>query len=157
MTDEKNNSLSVGQAIDLIIKNAEDRLITLETKYDALMTSVSAICKKLNYTEEVKDDTAYLAEKNKVEKKEENKQKRKLTPDMIQTENTSVDWQIRILGEMGSSLILARYEYEQLMEIISSNPELPYKDEKWSIIEFANGLIKICKIGKDGRDYFCLI
>ena len=158
----KTNNISIGGAIDLVIKNADERLTLLESQYKALMDTVTAITKKLNYGEiNAKSDTEILAEKNNTETKKESvdkKSARILTADMIETEPTTLDWQIRILGQMGTNLVIARYEYEQLMQIISEPSfAMPYKDNKWTIIEFENGLIKIAKQGKDSREYFCLI
>ena len=160
MADEKVNNISIGQAIDLVIKNADERLRLLETQYKGLMDSVTAICKKLNYTvEEIKpvsmSDADYLASKTTTENKPAAKV---LTPDMLVTEECDEDWKIRIVGQLGTSLVIAKYEYDELLSLITAPAfVVPYEDTKWSVMQFDNGLIKIQKIGKDGHKYFCLI
>lgn len=174
MANEK-ESLTIGQALDIIVRNAEKRIgdlevITLdkENRLKALEDRVERMAAYLNKqkatekekaSEEV-DDTAFLAARNsnkkELPKKEFNKQE--LLDKINDTEETGVDWTIRIKGQFGSSLILAKYEHEELYNIIAnSHFALPYKDNKWTIEQLENGLIRIDKIGKDSKHYFGLV
>lgn len=187
MANEKEN-LTIGQALDIIVRNAEKRISDLEVialdkenRLKALEDRVSRIAaylnkqKSLEFKEKVKtqddfpsgkvseeiDDTAFLASQTKSDAKPQSTQtfdKQALLDKIEDTEETGVDWTIRIKGQCGSSLVLAKYEHEELYNIVaSSHFTLPYKDTKWSIEQLENGLIKVAKLGKDGKTYFGLI
>lgn len=186
MANEKEN-LTIGQALDIIVRNAEKRIgdleviaVDKENRLKALEDRVARIAAYLNKEkglefkqrektqddfpsgkiEEV-DDTAFLAAQTKSETKAKPlalDDKRALISKIEDTEETGVDWTIRIKGQCGSSLVLAKYEHEELYNVIANpNFTLPHKDNKWTIEQLENGLIKIDKIGKDGKHYFGLV
>lgn len=163
--ENNTQNITIGQAIDLVIKNADNRLGLLESQMVGLLDVVNAIAKKLNYgelpvltqkTQQDKSDAEILAEMNGTPMPKQEVTAR-LTPDKIHTEPTTVDWQIRISGQMGTCLNLAKYEYEELMDIINSNVALPYADKKWTISSMHNDYFRIEKLAKDGKKYFCIV
>lgn len=184
MANEKEN-LTIGQALDIIVRNAEKRIgdleviaVDKENRLKALEDRVARIAAYLNkqkgleFKERVKtqddfpsgkveDDTAFLASQTKSDTKPQPTQtfdKQALLDKIEDTEETGVDWTIRIKGQYGSSLVLAKYEHEELYNIVaSSHFTLPYKDNKWSVEQLENGLFKVSKLGKDGKTYFGLI
>ena len=181
MANEKEN-LTIGQALDIIIQNAEKRITALETENKVLTDRVERMAAYLNKQKgieskekakpqaiEENDDAAFLASQTKPEAKPETKSEAKSQPtedfikqvllDKIEdTEETGVDWTIRIKGQCGSSLVLAKYEHEELHNIVANKTfSLPYKDSKWSVEQLENGLFKVSKLGKDGKTYFGLI
>jgi len=173
MANENKESLTIGQALDLIIQNADKRITTLETENKILTDRVERMAAYLNKQKGIKkpeevidetDDTAFLAAQNKSEQPKQPKQesaafdKQVLLDKIEDTEETGVDWTIRIKGQYGSSLVLAKYEHEELYNIVA-NPHftLPYKDNKWTIELLENGLFRIDKLGKDSKHYFGLI
>ena len=181
MANEKEN-LTIGQALDIIIQNAEKRITALETENKVLTDRVERMAAYLNKQKgielkekakpqaiEENDDTAFLSSQTKPEAKPETKSEAKSQPtedfikqvllDKIEdTEETGVDWTIRIKGQCGSSLVLAKYEHEELHNIVANKTfSLPYKDSKWSVEQLENGLFKVSKLGKDGKTYFGLI
>lgn len=181
MANEKEN-LTIGQALDIIIQNAEKRITALETENKVLTDRVERMAAYLNKQKgielkekakpqaiEENDDTAFLSSQTKPEAKPETKSEAKPQPtedfikqvllDKIEdTEETGVDWTIRIKGQCGSSLVLAKYEHEELHNIVANKTfSLPYKDSKWSVEQLENGLFKVSKLGKDGKTYFGLI
>ena len=176
MANENKESLTIGQALDLIIQNADKRITALETENKVLTDRVERMAAYLNKQKGIKkpeevidetDDTAFLAAQNKSEQPEQPKQskqepatfdKQVLLDKIEDTEETGVDWTIRIKGQCGSSLVLAKYEHEELYNIVaSSHFTLPYKDNKWTIELLENGLYRIDKLGKDSKHYFGLI
>ena len=181
MANEKEN-LTIGQALDIIIQNADKRITALETENKVLTDRVERMAAYLNKQKgielkekakpqaiEENDDTAFLSSQTKPEAKPETKSEAKSQPtedfikqvllDKIEdTEETGVDWTIRIKGQCGSSLVLAKYEHEELHNIVANKTfSLPYKDSKWSVEQLENGLFKVSKLGKDGKTYFGLI
>ena len=181
MANEKEN-LTIGQALDIIIQNADKRITALETENKVLTDRVERMAAYLNKQKgieskekakpqaiEENDDTAFLSSQTKPEAKPETKSEAKPQPtedfikqvllDKIEdTEETGVDWTIRIKGQCGSSLVLAKYEHEELHNIVANKTfSLPYKDSKWSVEQLENGLFKVSKLGKDGKTYFGLI
>ena len=181
MANEKEN-LTIGQALDIIIQNADKRITALETENKVLTDRVERMAAYLNKQKgieskekakpqaiEENDDAAFLASQTKPEAKPETKSEAKSQPtedfikqvllDKIEdTEETGVDWTIRIKGQCGSSLVLAKYEHEELHNIVANKTfSLPYKDSKWSVEQLENGLFKVSKLGKDGKTYFGLI
>lgn len=182
MANENKESLTIGQALDIIIQNADKRITALETENKVLTDRVERMAAYLNKQKGVEskekakpqvieenDDTAFLASQTKPEAKPETKSEAKPQPtedfikqvllDKIEdTEETGVDWTIRIKGQCGSSLVLAKYEHEELHNIVANKAfSLPYKDSKWSVEQLENGLFKVSKLGKDGKTYFGLI
>lgn len=182
MANENKESLTIGQALDIIIQNADKRITALETENKVLTDRVERMAAYLNKQKgielkekakpqviEENDDTAFLASQTKPEAKPETKSEAKPQPtedfikqvllDKIEdTEETGVDWTIRIKGQCGSSLVLAKYEHEELYNIVANETfSLPYKDSKWSVEQLENGLFKVSKLGKDGKTYFGLI
>lgn len=173
MANENNDNLTIGQALDLIIQNADKRITALETENKVLADRVERMAAYLNKQKGIKkpeevidetDDTAFLAAKNKSEQPQQPKQETKafdkqvLLNKISDTEETGVDWTIRVKGQCGSSLVLAKYEYEELYNIVASpHFALPYKDNKWTIEQLENGLFKVDKLGKDSKHYFGLI
>lgn len=182
MANENKESLTIGQALDIIIQNADKRITALETENKVLTDRVERMAAYLNKQKgieskekakpqviEENDDTAFLASQTKPEAKPETKSEAKSQPtedfikqvllDKIEdTEETGVDWTIRIKGQCGSSLVLAKYEHEELHNIVANKAfSLPYKDSKWSVEQLENGLFKVSKLGKDGKTYFGLI
>ena len=182
MANENKESLTIGQALDIIIQNADKRITALETENKVLTDRVERMAAYLNKQKgieskekakpqaiEENDDTAFLASQTKPEAKPETKSEAKPQPtedfikqvllDKIEdTEETGVDWTIRIKGQRGSSLVLAKYEHEELYNIVANETfSLPYKDSKWSVEQLENGLFKVSKLGKDGKTYFGLI
>ena len=182
MANENKESLTIGQALDIIIQNADKRITALETENKVLTDRVERMAAYLNkqkgielkekakpQTIEENDDAAFLASQTKPETKPEAKPETKPQPtedfikqvllDKIEdTEETGVDWTIRIKGQCGSSLVLAKYEHEELYNIVANEAfSLPYKDSKWSVEQLENGLFKVSKLGKDGKTYFGLI
>lgn len=186
MANENKESLTIGQALDIIIQNAEKRITALETENKVLTDRVERMAAYLNKQKgieskekakpqaiEENDDAAFLASQTKPEAKPEAKPETKSeaksqpTEDFIKqvlldkiedTEETGVDWTIRIKGQCGSSLVLAKYEHEELYNIVANETfSLPYKDSKWSVEQLENGLFKVSKLGKDGKTYFGLI
>ena len=182
MANENKESLTIGQALDIIIQNADKRITALETENKVLTDRVERMAAYLNKQKgielkekakpqviEENDDTAFLASQTKPEAKPETKSEAKPQPtedfikqvllDKIEdTEETGVDWTIRIKGQCGSSLVLAKYEHEELYNIVANETfSLPYKDNKWSVEQLENGLFKVSKLGKDGKTYFGLI
>ena len=190
MANENKESLTIGQALDIIIQNAEKRITALETENKVLTDRVERMAAYLNKQKgieskekakpqaiEENDDAAFLASQTKPEDKPETKPEAKPetkseakpqpTEDFIKqvlldkiedTEETGVDWTIRIKGQCGSSLVLAKYEHEELHNIVANKAfSLPYKDNKWSVEQLENGLFKVSKLGKDGKTYFGLI
>lgn len=182
MANENKESLTIGQALDIIIQNADKRITALETENKVLTDRVERMAAYLNKQKgielkekakpqaiEENDDTSFLASQTKPEAKPETKSEAKPQPtedfikqvllDKIEdTEETGVDWTIRIKGQCGSSLVLAKYEHEELYNIVANKAfSLPYKDNKWSIEQLENGLFKVSKLGKDGKTYFGLI
>lgn len=182
MANENKESLTIGQALDIIIQNADKRITALETENKVLTDRVERMAAYLNKQKgieskekakpqaiEENDDTAFLASQTKPEAKPETKSEVKPQPtedfikqvllDKIEdTEETGVDWTIRIKGQCGSSLVLAKYEHEELYNIVANETfSLPYKDSKWSVEQLENGLFKVSKLGKDGKTYFGLI
>ena len=182
MANENKESLTIGQALDIIIQNADKRITALETENKVLTDRVERMAAYLNKQKgieskekakpqviEENDDTAFLASQTKPEAKPETKSEAKPQPtedfikqvllDKIEdTEETGVDWTIRIKGQCGSSLVLAKYEHEELHNIVANKAfSLPYKDSKWSVEQLENGLFKVSKLGKDGKTYFGLI
>ena len=182
MANENKESLTIGQALDIIIQNAEKRITALETENKVLTDRVERMAAYLNKQKgieskekakpqaiEENDDTAFLSSQTKPETKAEAKSEAKPQPtkdfikqvllDKIEdTEETGVDWTIRIKGQCGSSLVLAKYEHEELHNIVANKTfSLPYKDSKWSVEQLENGLFKVSKLGKDGKTYFGLI
>lgn len=182
MANENKESLTIGQALDIIIQNADKRITALETENKVLTDRVERMAAYLNKQKgielkekakpqviEENDDTAFLASQTKPETKSEAKSEAKPQPtedfikqvllDKIEdTEETGVDWTIRIKGQCGSSLVLAKYEHEELHNIVANKTfSLPYKDSKWSVEQLENGLFKVSKLGKDGKTYFGLI
>ena len=178
MANENKESLTIGQALDIIIQNADKRITALETENKVLTDRVERMAAYLNKQKgieskekakpqviEENDDTAFLASQTKPEAKPEAKPqptedfiKHVLLEKIEDTEETGVDWTIRIKGQRGSSLVLAKYEHEELYNIVASETfSLPYKDSKWSVEQLENGLFKVSKLGKDGKTYFGLI
>ena len=182
MANENKESLTIGQALDIIIQNVDKRITALETENKVLTDRVERMAAYLNKQKgieskekakpqviEENDDTAFLASQTKPETKPETKSEAKPQPtedfikqvllDKIEdTEETGVDWTIRIKGQCGSSLVLAKYEHEELHNIVANKTfSLPYKDSKWSVEQLENGLFKVSKLGKDGKTYFGLI
>lgn len=181
MANENKESLTIGQALDLIIKNADKRIGDLEVANADKDNQIKVLSERLeriatylnkqkaNSKEKAKtqevikevDDTNFLASQTKVEVKPVESQsfdKQVLLDKINDTEETGVDWTIRIKGQFGSSLVLAKYEHEELYNIVaSSHFALPYKDNKWTIEQLENGLIKVDKLGKDNKHYFGLI
>lgn len=182
MANENKESLTIGQALDIIIQNADKRITALETENKVLTDRVERMAAYLNKQKgieskekakpqaiEENDDTAFLSSQTKLEAKPEAKPEAKSqsTEDFIKqvlldkiedTEETGVDWTIRIKGQCGSSLVLAKYEHEELHNIVANKTfSLPYKDSKWSVEQLENGLFKVSKLGKDGKTYFGLI
>lgn len=182
MANENKESLTIGQALDIIIQNADKRITALETANKVLTDRVERMAAYLNKQKgieskekakpqaiEENDDAAFLASQTKPEAKPETKSEAKPQPtedfikqvllDKIEdTEETGVDWTIRIKGQCGSSLVLAKYEHEELHNIVANKTfSLPYKDSKWSVEQLENGLFKVSKLGKDGKTYFGLI
>ena len=182
MANENKESLTIGQALDIIIQNADKRITALETENKVLADRVERMAAYLNKQKgielkekakpqviEENDDAAFLASQTKPEAKPETKSEAKPQPtedfikqvllDKIEdTEETGVDWTIRIKGQCGSSLVLAKYEHEELHNIVANKAfSLPYKDTKWSVEQLENGLFKVSKLGKDGKTYFGLI
>lgn len=182
MANENKESLTIGQALDIIIQNADKRITALETENKVLTDRVERMAAYLNKQKgieskekakpqaiEENDDTAFLSSQTKSEAKPETKSEAKPQPtedfikqvllDKIEdTEETGVDWTIRIKGQCGSSLVLAKYEHEELHNIVANKTfSLPYKDSKWSVEQLENGLFKVSKLGKDGKTYFGLI
>ena len=178
MANENKESLTIGQALDIIIQNADKRITALETENKVLTDRVERMAAYLNkqkgielkekakpQTIEENDDTAFLASQTKPEAKPETKSqptedfiKQVLLDKIDDTEETGVDWTIRIKGQCGSSLVLAKYEHEELYNIVANETfSLPYKDSKWSVEQLENGLFKVSKLGKDGKTYFGLI
>ena len=178
MANENKESLTIGQALDIIIQNADKRITALETENKVLTDRVERMAAYLNKQKgieskekakpqviEERDDAAFLASQTKPETKSEAKPqptedftKQVLLDKIEDTEETGVDWTIRIKGQCGSSLVLAKYEHEELHNIVANKTfSLPYKDSKWSIEQLENGLFKVSKLGKDGKTYFGLI
>lgn len=178
MANENKESLTIGQALDIIIQNADKRITALETENKVLTDRVERMAAYLNkqkgieFKEKAKpqaieenDDAAFLASQTKSEAKPEAKPqptedfiKQVLLDKIEDTEETGVDWTIRIKGQCGSSLVLAKYEHEELHNIVANKTfSLPYKDSKWSVEQLENGLFKVSKLGKDGKTYFGLI
>ena len=178
MANENKESLTIGQALDIIIQNADKRITALETENKVLTDRVERMAAYLNKQKgielkekakpqaiEENDDTAFLASQTKLEAKPEAKPqptedftKQVLLDKIEDTEETGVDWTIRIKGQCGSSLVLAKYEHEELHNIVANKAfSLPYKDSKWSVEQLENGLFKVSKLGKDGKTYFGLI
>lgn len=178
MANENKESLTIGQALDIIIQNADKRITTLETENKVLTDRVERMAAYLNKQKgielkekakpqaiEENDDAAFLASQTKPETKSEAKPqptedfiKQVLLDKIEDTEETGVDWTIRIKGQCGSSLVLAKYEHEELYNIVANKTfSLPYKDSKWSVEQLENGLFKVSKLGKDGKTYFGLI
>lgn len=178
MANENKESLTIGQALDIIIQNADKRITALETENKVLTDRVERMAAYLNKQKgieskekakpqviEENDDTAFLASQTKPETKPETKSqptedfiKQVLLDKIEDTEETGVDWTIRIKGQCGSSLVLAKYEHEELHNIVANKTfSLPYKDSKWSVEQLENGLFKVSKLGKDGKTYFGLI
>lgn len=178
MANENKESLTIGQALDIIIQNAEKRITALETENKVLTDRVERMAAYLNKQKgieskekakpqaiEENDDTAFLSSQTKPETKAEAKPqptedfiKQVLLDKIEDTEETGVDWTIRIKGQCGSSLVLAKYEHEELHNIVANKTfSLPYKDSKWSVEQLENGLFKVSKLGKDGKTYFGLI
>lgn len=178
MANENKESLTIGQALDIIIQNAEKRITALETENKVLTDRVERMAAYLNKQKgieskekakpqaiEENDDAAFLASQTKPETKSEAKPqptedfiKQVLLDKIEDTEETGVDWTIRIKGQCGSSLVLAKYEHEELHNIVANKTfSLPYKDAKWSVEQLENGLFKVSKLGKDGKTYFGLI
>lgn len=178
MANENKESLTIGQALDIIIQNAEKRITALETENKVLTDRVERMAAYLNKQKgieskekakpqaiEENDDAAFLASQTKPETKSEAKPqptedfiKQVLLDKIEDTEETGVDWTIRIKGQCGSSLVLAKYEHEELYNIVANETfSLPYKDSKWSVEQLENGLFKVSKLGKDGKTYFGLI
>lgn len=178
MANENKESLTIGQALDIIIQNADKRITALETENKVLTDRVERMAAYLNKQKgielkekakpqviEENDDTSFLASQTKPEAKPEAKPqptedfiKQVLLDKIEDTEETGVDWTIRIKGQCGSSLVLAKYEHEELHNIVANKTfSLPYKDNKWSIEQLENGLFKVSKLGKDGKTYFGLI
>lgn len=178
MANENKESLTIGQALDIIIQNADKRITALETENKVLADRVERMAAYLNkqkgielkekakpQTIEENDDTSFLASQTKPETKSEAKPqptedfiKQVLLDKIEDTEETGVDWTIRIKGQCGSSLVLAKYEHEELHNIVANKTfSLPYKDNKWSVEQLENGLFKVSKLGKDGKTYFGLI
>ena len=178
MANENKESLTIGQALDIIIQNADKRITALETENKVLTDRVERMAAYLNKQKgielkekakpqviEENDDTAFLASQTKPETKSEAKPqptedfiKQVLLDKIEDTEETGVDWTIRIKGQCGSSLVLAKYEHEELHNIVANKAfSLPYKDTKWSVEQLGNGLFKVSKLGKDGKTYFGLI
>ena len=178
MANENKESLTIGQALDIIIQNAEKRITALETENKVLTDRVERMAAYLNKQKgielkekakpqaiEENDDAAFLASQTKPEAKSEAKPqptedfiKQVLLDKIEDTEETGVDWTIRIKGQCGSSLVLAKYEHEELYNIGANETfSLPYKDSKWSVEQLENGLFKVSKLGKDGKTYFGLI
>ena len=178
MANENKESLTIGQALDIIIQNADKRITALETENKVLKDRVERIAAYLNKQKgieskekakpqaiEENDDAAFLASQIKPETKSEAKPqstedfiKQVLLDKIEDTEETGVDWTIRIKGQCGSSLVLAKYEHEELHNIVANKTfSLPYKDSKWSVEQLENGLFKVSKLGKDGKTYFGLI
>ena len=180
MVQNKEN-LTIGQALDIIVRNAEKRIgdleviaVDKENRLKALEDRVERMAAYLNkqkgieFKEKTKpqvieenDDTAFLASQTKTTTKPQPKHdfdKQALLDRIEDTEDTGVDWTIRIKGQCGSSLVLAKYEHEELYNIVASQAfTLPYKDNKWSVEQLENGLFKVSKLGKDGKTYFGLI
>lgn len=178
MANENKESLTIGQALDIIIQNADKRITALETENKVLTDRVERMAAYLNKQKgieskekakpqaiEENDDAAFLASQTKPETKPEAKPqptedfiKQVLLDKIEDTEETGVDWTIRIKGQCGSSLVLAKYEHEELHNIVANKTfSLPYKDSKWSVEQLENGLFKVSKLGKDGKTYFGLI
>lgn len=178
MANENKESLTIGQALDIIIQNADKRITALETENKVLTDRVERMAAYLNKQKgieskekakpqaiEENDDAAFLASQTKPEAKPEAKPqptedfiKQVLLDKIEDTEETGVDWTIRIKGQCGSSLVLAKYEHEELHNIVANKTfSLPYKDSKWSVEQLENGLFKVSKLGKDGKTYFGLI
>lgn len=178
MANENKESLTIGQALDIIIQNADKRITALETENKVLTDRVERMAAYLNKQKgielkekakpqaiEENDDAAFLASQTKPETKPETKSqptedfiKQVLLDKIEDTEETGVDWTIRIKGQCGSSLVLAKYEHEELHNIVANETfSLPYKDSKWSVEQLENGLFKVSKLGKDGKTYFGLI
>lgn len=178
MANENKESLTIGQALDIIIQNADKRITALETENKVLTDRVERMAAYLNKQKgieskekakpqaiEENDDAAFLASQTKPEAKPEAKPqptedfiKQVLLDKIEDTEETGVDWTIRIKGQCGSSLVLAKYEHEELYNIVANETfSLPYKDSKWSVEQLENGLFKVSKLGKDGKTYFGLI
>ena len=178
MANENKESLTIGQALDIIIQNVDKRITALETENKVLTDRVERMAAYLNKQKgielkekakpqaiEENDDTAFLASQTKPETKSEAKPqptedfiKQVLLDKIEDTEETGVDWTIRIKGQCGSSLVLAKYEHEELHNIVANKTfSLPYKDSKWSVEQLENGLFKVSKLGKDGKTYFGLI
>ena len=178
MANENKESLTIGQALDIIIQIADKRITALETENKVLTDRVERMAAYLNKQKgielkekakpqviEENDDTAFLASQTKPETKSEAKPqptedfiKQVLLDKIEDTEETGVDWTIRIKGQCGSSLVLAKYEHEELHNIVANKTfSLPYKDNKWSVEQLENGLFKVSKLGKDGKTYFGLI
>lgn len=178
MANENKESLTIGQALDIIIQNADKRISDLEAANKVLTDRVERMAAYLNKQKgieskekakpqaiEENDDTAFLSSQTKPETKSEAKPqptedfiKQVLLDKINDTEETGVDWTIRIKGQCGSSLVLAKYEHEELHNIVANKTfSLPYKDTKWSVEQLENGLFKVSKLGKDGKTYFGLI
>ena len=178
MANENKESLTIGQALDIIIQNVDNRITALETENKVLTDRVERMAAYLNKQKgieskekakpqviEENDDAAFLASQTKPETKSEAKPqptedfiKQVLLDKIEDTEETGVDWTIRIKGQCGSSLVLAKYEHEELHNIVANKTfSLPYKDSKWSVEQLENGLFKVSKLGKDGKTYFGLI
>lgn len=175
MANENKESLTIGQALDLIIQNADKRITALETENKVLADRVERMAAYLNKQKatnktkakteesvEETDDTNFLASQTKSEQSKPQEpatfDKQVLLNKIEDTEDTGVDWTIRIKGQCGSSLVLAKYEHEELYNIVaSSHFTLPYKDNKWTIELLENGLFRIDKLGKDSKHYFGLI
>ena len=178
MANENKESLTIGQALDIIIQNVDKRITALETENKVLTDRVERMAAYLNKQKgieskekakpqviEENDDTAFLVSQTKSEAKAEAKPqptedfiKQVLLDKIEDTEETGVDWTIRIKGQCGSSLVLAKYEHEELHNIVANKTfSLPYKDSKWSVEQLENGLCKVSKLGKDGKTYVGLI
>ena len=174
MANENKESLTIGQALDIIIQNADKRITALETENKVLTDRVERMAAYLNKQKgieskekakpqaiEENDDAAFLASQTKPEAKSQPTEdfiKQVLLDKIEDTEETGVDWTIRIKGQCGSSLVLAKYEHEELHNIVANKTfSLPYKDSKWSVEQLENGLFKVSKLGKDGKTYFGLI
>lgn len=174
MANENKESLTIGQALDIIIQNADKRITALETENKVLTDRVERMAAYLNKQKgieskekakpqaiEENDDTAFLSSQTKSEAKPQPTEdfiKQVLLDKIEDTEETGVDWTIRIKGQCGSSLVLAKYEHEELHNIVANKTfSLPYKDSKWSVEQLENGLFKVSKLGKDGKTYFGLI
>lgn len=182
MANQNKESLTIGQALDIIIQNADKRISDLEAAsiakdnqikvLEERVERMAAYLNKQKATNKTKakteesveepDDTNFLASQTKSEQPKPQQagtfDKQVLLDKINDTEETGVDWTIRVKGQCGSSLVLAKYEHEELYNIVaSSHFTLPYKDNKWTIEQLENGLIKVDKLGKDSKHYFGLI